>query len=100
MSSCRHLDQLYDKPAVPSASGCEECLALGATWVHLRRCQTCAHIGCCDQSSGRHARGHFKATHHPVIRSHEPREQWRWCFVDSVEYDPDKEWDHEGASLG
>lgn len=100
MSSCRHLDQLYDAVVEPSAPGCEECLAMGGEWVHLRRCQTCGHIGCCDQSVGRHATAHYRATRHPVIRSHEPHEDWGWCYTDSVEYDPAEDWDREGADLG
>jgi CPA1 family monovalent cation:H+ antiporter len=61
--------------------GCEECLAEGATWVHLRLCLTCGHVGCCDSSPGRHASKHFSDIGHPVMRSFEPGESWRWCFV-------------------
>ena len=100
MPTCRHLDQLSDLPIRPAASGCQECLAAGQTWVHLRRCQSCGHVGCCDMSAGKHARGHFQATRHPVIRSQEGREDWSWCFVDAVEYDPAEDWDREGADLG
>jgi hypothetical protein len=100
MPSCRHLDQLLDATVTPSAPGCQVCLASGGTWVHLRLCQTCGHVGCCDQSPNRHARAHAKAAGHPVIRSHQPGEDWAWCFVDSVEYDPDEDWDREGADLG
>jgi CPA1 family monovalent cation:H+ antiporter len=32
----------------------------------------------------KHATAHFHATSHPVIRSFEPGEAWRWCFVDEV----------------
>lgn len=100
MPSCRHLDQLYEAAVSPSAPGCEDCLATGGQWVHLRLCQTCGHVGCCDQSPNRHARAHAKTAGHPVIRSHQPGEAWGWCFVDSVEYDSAEEWDHEGADLG
>lgn len=82
---CRELSELgrpRAKPVVPTAHGCEECLAQGNAWVHLRLCMTCGHVGCCDDSPGRHATGHFHATHHPVIKSFEPGEDWAWCYVD------------------
>src|SRR3981081_749315 len=100
MPSCRHLDALADARVQPSAVGCEECLRTDGAWVHLRRCQTCGHIGCCDQSVGRHASAHFRETGHPVARSHEGREEWSWCYLDKVEYDPAEDWDREGADLG
>jgi uncharacterized UBP type Zn finger protein len=59
--------------------GCEECLAIGQRWVHLRKCLVCGHVGCCDQSIGKHATKHAHATGHPVIRSFEPGEEWRFC---------------------
>ena len=70
--------------AEPRGRGCEECLATGGRWVHLRFCVRCGHIGCCDNSPGRHASGHFPETGHPVMQSFEPGEDWRWCFVDEV----------------
>ena len=100
MPSCRHLDRLYDASVDESTEGCEECLVQGGTWVHLRRCQSCGHVGCCDMSQGKHARAHYHEAKHPVIRSAEGREQWGWCYVDAVEYDPIEEWDREGADLG
>jgi hypothetical protein len=82
---CSHLST-YDRkrasPVRPSGNGCEECLATGAGWVHLRLCMTCGHVGCCDSSPNRHATGHHHATKHPVIKSFEPGEDWAWCFVD------------------
>ncbi|MEU4316379.1 Na+/H+ antiporter [Nocardia sp. NPDC024068] len=63
---------------------CAECLAEGLTWVHLRMCLTCGHIACCDSSPGNHATGHFGASRHPVMRSVEPGEAWRWCYVDEL----------------
>jgi monovalent cation/hydrogen antiporter len=63
--------------------GCEECLAMGSTWVHLRLCLECGHVGCCDSSPNRHASKHFASERHPVMRSFEPGESWRWCFVDN-----------------
>ncbi|HEY9377690.1 MAG TPA: UBP-type zinc finger domain-containing protein, partial [Jiangellaceae bacterium] len=68
----------------PSARGCEDCLRVGAAWVHLRICMTCGHVGCCDSSPHRHATEHFHATSHPIVKSMEPGEQWGWCYVDEV----------------
>lgn len=79
---CEHLKASEDAP--PNTRGCEECLKMGDTWVHLRRCVHCGHVGCCDQSKNRHATKHFRATIHPVIQSMEPGEAWRWCFVDEI----------------
>jgi uncharacterized UBP type Zn finger protein len=85
------MDSLIDphvtaiRPVTPSADGCEECLAIGSPWVHLRICLTCGHVGCCDSSPNRHARKHFHQTAHPIIQSFEPGEDWRWCFVDETE---------------
>ncbi|MET8654718.1 MULTISPECIES: Na+/H+ antiporter [Nocardia] len=63
---------------------CAECLAEGLVWVHLRMCLTCGHIACCDSSPGNHATAHYGSTAHPVIRSVEPGEAWRWCYVDEL----------------
>jgi len=71
----------------PSARGCEECLKTGAHWVHLRLCRTCGHVGCCDQSPGRHATHHFRSTHHPIIEGYDPPEGWAWCYVDEIFFD-------------
>jgi uncharacterized UBP type Zn finger protein len=84
---CTHLGAAGD--AAPRSDGCEECLASGGRWVHLRACLECGHVGCCDQSDGRHANGHFKETGHPVIRSAEPGETWCYCWVDYVQIDPE-----------
>jgi hypothetical protein len=83
---CTHLDAV-DPEAAPKAPGCEECLATGGQWVHLRVCMHCGHVGCCDQSPGRHGTGHFKETGHPIIQSFEPGEDWWWCFVDEVVFE-------------
>lgn len=80
---CDHLRDAHDvKPRTPQ--GCEECLKTGDQWVHLRECLQCGHVGCCDSSKNKHATKHFHATSHPVIRSLEPGELWRWCYVDEV----------------
>ena len=70
------------RPVAPRATGCEECLRLGSPWVHLRLCLTCGHVGCCDSSPLRHARAHAGFVKHPIVRSMEPGEDWRWCYVD------------------
>lgn len=81
MSACSHLDLVRQvEPRTPG--GCEECLASGDRWVHLRLCLTCGHVGCCDSSPNRHATRHFESAGHPVIRSFEPGEDWSWCYVD------------------
>ena len=83
MSACGHVEGLPDT-AARTPEGCEECLSTGGRWVHLRRCLTCGHVGCCDSSPNRHATAHFGASTHPVIASFEPGERWRWCYVDEA----------------
>ena len=81
---CEHL---VEEPAtaVPlTPEGCGSCLRDGTTWVHLRLCTRCGAVGCCDSSEGRHAARHFEETGHPVMRSMEPGETWRWCYVDEI----------------
>ena len=84
MSRCTHRDQVQILEPDGAVEGCEDCLKIGGTWVHLRMCQTCGHIGCCDNSPNRHATGHFDESGHPIIRSVEPGEQWSWCYVDEL----------------
>ena len=81
--SCTHLDMIH--PVQPSGRGCVECLKTGQRWVHRRLCLTCGHVGCCDQSPGKHATKHFHAEGHPIIQSFEPGEDWRWCYADQIE---------------
>ncbi len=83
---CTHLDQIQD--VTPSANGCEDCLKIGDTWVHLRLCLSCGHVGCCDDSKNKHATRHFHATNHPIIQSFEPGEDWIWCYIDQVMLEP------------
>jgi hypothetical protein len=86
MAMCTHLDQIkLTGPAGP-VEGCEECLKIGGSWVHLRMCQTCGQIGCCDSSPNRHASRHARHDHHPIIRSVEPGEDWSWCYLDQVAF--------------
>lgn len=80
--SCKHLGHPWKDVEPSAADSCAECVAEGMTWVHLRMCLKCGNVGCCDSSVGKHASGHFHDTRHPVMRSHEPGETWRWCFVD------------------
>jgi uncharacterized UBP type Zn finger protein len=82
---CTHLGDIHK--VKPSAKGCEECLKMGSTWVHLRMCMECGHVGCCDSSVNKHATKHFHATKHPIMRSVEPGESWGWCYVDEIEVD-------------
>jgi hypothetical protein len=81
---CTHTDSIKVTKLPENIAGCEECLAIGGTWVHLRMCQTCGQIGCCDSSPNRHATAHARASGHPIIRSAEPGENWSWCYVDEV----------------
>ena len=71
-------------PPPVTPEGCAECLATGQGWVNLRICLACGHVGCCDSSPGKHAAAHFEQTGHPVMRSFEPGEEWRWCFPDKL----------------
>lgn len=80
-ATCVHVQGLPEVDA-STPDGCEECLASGSTWVHLRLCLSCGHVGCCDSSPSRHATAHNHQSGHPVIRSFEPGEDWRWCYVD------------------
>jgi len=81
--SCEHLTDAPASVKPTSPEGCEECLRDGTHWVHLCLCLTCGHVGCCDSSTERHADAHFHETEHPVMRSFETGEAWRWCYVDS-----------------
>jgi monovalent cation:H+ antiporter-2, CPA2 family len=77
---CSHLDR--GKKVRPNSKGCEECLRMGDSWVHLRLCLSCGHVGCCDSSKNKHATAHFRTSKHPVVRSLEPGESWGWCYLD------------------
>ncbi|MET7744501.1 UBP-type zinc finger domain-containing protein [Streptomyces sp. NPDC005385] len=82
--SCSHLEQAVPGIGCSGAGGCAECLARGSTWVHLRACLTCGHVGCCDSSRGQHATAHHERSGHPLVRSAEPGETWAWCYEDEV----------------
>ena len=81
---CSHLNMIEIVDPPPYIPGCEECLKTGSWWVHLRMCQSCGHIGCCDSSPNRHATRHAVGASHPIFRSVEPGEDWSWCVVDQV----------------
>jgi uncharacterized UBP type Zn finger protein len=84
MAQCTHLDHVHLTQLPESVDGCQECLATGGKWLHLRICLECGHVGCCDDSPNRHATAHANETSHPIIRSLEPSEEWSWCYIDQV----------------
>lgn len=82
--SCAHTITA-DEVEPQGTEGCQDCLQIGFTdWVHLRLCLTCGRVSCCDSSPYQHATAHYKNTDHPVMRSFEPGETWRWCYVDET----------------
>jgi len=86
MTPCTHLETIEHDTVPDDLAGCEDCLRIGARWVHLRMCASCGHIGCCDSSPNRHATAHNHATQHPIIRSAEPGEHWFWCYADQIAF--------------
>ena len=84
--TCEHIKGA--KKTKPHSKGCEECLKMGDSWVHLRLCLECGHVGCCDSSKNKHATKHFHASKHAVVQSLEPGERWMWCYVDELFVDP------------
>jgi uncharacterized UBP type Zn finger protein len=83
-ATCEHLVQAHDRGA-NTPSECEECLQSGDTWVQLRLCLECGHVGCCDSSKNKHATKHFTTTHHPVIEAYGSEQRWRWCYIDQIQ---------------
>lgn len=81
---CEHLRDAPANATPESPEGCADCLREGLIWVSLRMCLACGGIGCCDSSIGNHATKHYQSTEHPVMRSFEPGEAWRWCYVDEI----------------
>jgi monovalent cation/hydrogen antiporter len=79
---CGHLDHAPAEIRPNGPGICEDCIREGTRTVHLRICLRCGNVGCCNSSVGRHAERHFTLTQHPVMRSFEPGESWRWCYVD------------------
>jgi uncharacterized UBP type Zn finger protein len=84
MTTCAHLDRVRITELPESVDGCEDCLAAGGAWLHLRICLECGRVGCCDSSPNQHARAHARETGHVLVRSIEPGEDWSYCFVDDV----------------
>ncbi|MES2392029.1 MAG: UBP-type zinc finger domain-containing protein [Acidobacteriota bacterium] len=84
--ACHHFEGLKPVPSAAASykKGCPECIAMGDTWVHLRECLVCGHVGCCDSSKNKHATKHFHTSKHAVMRSVEPGESWGYCYVDDV----------------
>ncbi len=82
MESCEHLSEI--RKVGPSSDGCEDCLKTGGRWVHLRLCEICGKVGCCDQSPNQHATKHFEAVGHPIVKSFEPGEDWGYCYPDDM----------------
>jgi CPA1 family monovalent cation:H+ antiporter len=80
---CEHLEAARE-PDVPGDARCDACIREGTTTVHLRMCLECGNVACCDSSPATHASRHFQSTGHPVMRSIEPGEDWRWCYVDDL----------------
>ena len=79
---CAHSGEI--KKIKPKTDGCEDCLKSGDEWVHLRQCQICGKVGCCDNSKNKHASGHYKETGHKIVQSFEPDERWYWCYEDEL----------------
>jgi Zn-finger in ubiquitin-hydrolases and other protein len=84
LATCTHLDEVRLRRLPDAVDGCEECLASGGVWLHLRICLACGHVGCCDDSPNRHASAHGRQDGHAIMRSLEPGEDWSWCFIDEV----------------
>ena len=82
MERCRHLGEF--RFTETDTHVCEDCAKIGDTWVHLRMCLECGHVGCCDSSKNKHATKHFHRTQHPLVRSIEPDETWIWCYIDQI----------------
>jgi monovalent cation/hydrogen antiporter len=83
-ADCPHLVEIRDAVEPSAPEGCTDCLREGSDWVHLRMCLSCGNVGCCDSSPRRHADAHHHASKHPIVRSFEPGEAWRWCYVDEI----------------
>ena len=85
---CAHLPIDLDPPPPATPAGCTTCLEQGRhDWVHLRECQACGHVGCCDSSPGRHATAHAGAEDHPLVRSMEPGEEWWYCYAEDIAFE-------------
>jgi CPA2 family monovalent cation:H+ antiporter-2 len=83
---CYHSRRL-EVEADPQSDVCDQCVAAGDSWVHLRACLVCGQVGCCDNSKNRHARGHWEQDGHPLVKSLEPGETWKYCFPDRLVFE-------------
>ena len=81
-SICQHISSVV--VVDPTSEVCDQCVALGDRWVHLRACLSCGQVGCCDQSKNKHATKHYRSSGHPVIQSIEPGEDWVYCYIDHL----------------
>lgn len=84
-SGCKHIG-MVEREVTTTATGCEDCLRIGDTWVELRICMSCGGVRCCDSSKNRHATHHFESTAHPIIKSYQPGENWAWCYPDKINF--------------
>jgi uncharacterized UBP type Zn finger protein len=84
MTTCTHIDQIHVTELPEAVDGCEDCLAAGTEWLHLRICLGCGHVGCCDSSPERHATAHARGSEHPLVRSLQPGEEWSFCYADQA----------------
>ena len=82
-ATCSHIDAITSIKK-PHRAECEDCVKIGATWVHLRTCQECGATLCCDSSPNQHASKHARTSGHPVIASAQPGERWLYCYVDEA----------------
>jgi len=82
---CKHTNQI--KITTTKTRVCQECVKQGDTWVQLRLCMICGHVGCCDSSKNKHATKHSHSQKHPIIKTLEPGENWCWCYIDELEFD-------------
>lgn len=92
MAACSHLSEVRFVELPGHIAGCEDCLQIGGRWIHLRMCQSCGHIACCDSSPNRHASKHAQQPGHAIARSAEPGENWSWCYVDEMPVSPAAGW--------
>ena len=83
---CSHTDSISITELPAEIAGCADCLAMDGKWLHLRMCQSCGHIACCDSSPNRHASAHARSSGHPIVRSAEAGEDWSWCYLDNIAF--------------
>ena len=80
---CDHLNRIRDVKQARMRQ-CDECVPIGARWVHLRTCQECGATLCCDSSPNKHASAHARTVGHAVVASAEPGERWLYCYPDEA----------------